>query len=451
LISFGFVDQAPNEERLSVAIEVLMPQMGQSVAEGTVLTWLKREGERVAKDEPLLAINTDKVDVEIPSPGAGVLGRLLVPAGQTVPVGTVLAHILTEAEAAAGAPHPSAAPVPPAGAAAAAPHARTEVPAAPPGRPATTPRPETPAAAETYHSPAVLALAREHDVDLAEVRGTGAGGRVTRKDLQEHLAARRAGRPAPAPPRAAAPQPAIAPTAGLPAAETRLPLSPIRRAIAEHMVRSIQVTPHVTSVAEVDVTGIAEVLARHREAFLAQAGLPLTYLPFLLRAAVEGLKACPTLNASLDGDVLVLKPAIHLGIAVATEEGLIVPVLKDAHAKGFLELARGARELAERARARRLTLEDVRGGTFTVNNFGAFDTLIGTPIIVQPQVAILGFGTVTKRAAVVNDTIHVRSMAYLSLSFDHRVIDGALAGQFLSHLKGMLQAFPVAEVPGVPR
>jgi len=384
-------------------IEVLMPQMGQSVAEGTVTSWLKREGERIAKDEPLLAINTDKVDVEIPSPGAGILGQLLVAAGQTVPVGTVLAHILTEAEAAAGAPR------------------------------------EVRAAAEAYHSPAVLALAKEHGIDLAEVRGTGTGGRITRKDVHEYLAAHRA---AGGPPAAA-----LAATA----AETRLPLSPIRRAIAEHMVRSKQVAPHVTSVAEVDVTGIAEVLARHREAFQAQAGVPLTYLPFLLRAAVEALKAHPTLNASLEGDTLVLKPAIHLGIAVATEEGLIVPVLKDAHAKTFLELARGARELAERARARRLTLEDVRGGTFTVNNFGAFDTLIGTPIIVQPQVAILGFGTVVKRPVIVNEAVAIRAMAYLSLSFDHRVIDGALAGQFLSHLKGMLQNFPAAELPGTRR
>ena len=384
-------------------IEVLMPQMGQSVAEGTVTSWLKREGERIAKDEPLLAINTDKVDVEIPSPGAGILGQLLVAAGQTVPVGTVLAHILTEAEAAAGAPR------------------------------------EVRAAAEAYHSPAVLALAKEHGIDLAEVRGTGTGGRITRKDVHEYLAAHRA---AGGPPGAA-----LAATA----AETRLPLSPIRRAIAEHMVRSKQVAPHVTSVAEVDVTGIAEVLARHREAFQAQAGVPLTYLPFLLRAAVEALKAHPTFNASLEGDTLVLKPAIHLGIAVATEEGLIVPVLKDAHAKTFLELARGARELAERARARRLTLEDVRGGTFTVNNFGAFDTLIGTPIIVQPQVAILGFGTVVKRPVIVNEAVAIRAMVYLSLSFDHRVIDGALAGQFLSHLKGMLQNFPAAELPGTRR
>ena len=384
-------------------IEVLMPQMGQSVAEGTVTSWLKREGERIAKDEPLLAINTDKVDVEIPSPGAGILGQLLVAAGQTVPVGTVLAHILTEAEAAAGAPR------------------------------------EVRAAAEAYHSPAVLALAKEHGIDLAEVRGTGTGGRITRKDVHEYLAAHRA---AGGPPAAA-----LAATA----AETRLPLSPIRRAIAEHMVRSKQVAPHVTSVAEVDVTGIAEVLARHREAFQAQAGVPLTYLPFLLRAAVEALKAHPTLNASLEGDTLVLKPAIHLGIAVATEEGLIVPVLKDAHAKTFLELARGARELAERTRARRLTLEDVRGGTFTVNNFGAFDTLIGTPIIVQPQVAILGFGTVVKRPVIVNEAVAIRAMVYLSLSFDHRVIDGALAGQFLSHLKGMLQNFPAAELPGTRR
>jgi pyruvate/2-oxoglutarate dehydrogenase complex dihydrolipoamide acyltransferase (E2) component len=391
-------------------IEVLMPQMGQSVAEGTVTSWLKREGERIAKDEPLLAINTDKVDVEIPSPGAGILGRLLVAAGQTVPVGTVLAHILTEAEAAAGAPR------------------------------------EVRAAAEAYHSPAVLALAKEHGIDLAEVRGTGTGGRITRKDVHEYLAARRA---AGGPP-AAEVRPAAA-LAAVAAAETRLPLSPIRRAIAEHMVRSKQVAPHVTSVAEVDVTGIAEVLARHREAFQAQAGVPLTYLPFLLRATVEALKAHPTLNASLEGDTLVLKPAIHLGIAVATEEGLIVPVLKDAHAKTFLELARGARELAERARARRLTLEDVRGGTFTVNNFGAFDTLIGTPIIVQPQVAILGFGTVVKRPVIVNEAVAIRAMAYLSLSFDHRVIDGALAGQFLSHLKATLQAFPLAEVPGAIR
>ena len=278
-------------------IEVLMPQMGQSVAEGTVISWMKREGERIAKDEPLLAINTDKVDVEIPSPGAGILGQLLVAAGQTVPVGTVLAHILTEAEGAAGAPR------------------------------------EVRAAADAYHSPAVLALAKEHGIDLAEVRGTGTGGRITRKDVHEYLAARRAaGGPPAAEVRPAA---ALAATA----AETRLPLSPIRRAIAEHTVRSKQIAPHVTSVAEVDVTGIAEVLARHREAFQAQAGVPLTYLPFLLRAAVEALKAHPTLNASLEGDTLVLKPAIHLGIAVATEEGLIVPVLKDAQAKSFPELA----------------------------------------------------------------------------------------------------------------
>jgi pyruvate/2-oxoglutarate dehydrogenase complex dihydrolipoamide acyltransferase (E2) component len=212
------------------------------------------------------------------------------------------------------------------------------------------------------------------------------------------------------------------------------------------MVRSKQQAPHVTSVTEADVTGIADLLARHREAFQAQAGLPLTYLPFLLRAAVEALKAHPTLNASLEGDTLVLKPAVHLGIAVATDEGLIVPVLKDAHRKSFVELARGARDLAERARARRLTLEEVRGGTFTVNNFGTFDTLIGTPIIVQPQLAILGFGTVVKRPVVVGDAVAIRAMAYLSLSYDHRVIDGALAGRFLGHMKGMLQDFPAAEL-----
>lgn len=426
--------------------EVLMPQMGQSVAEGTVISWLKREGERIAKDEPLLAINTDKVDVEIPSPGAGILGPLLVAAGQTVPVGTVLAHILTEAEAAAGAPiTPAAAGSGAGGSATHRPGAETT--AAAPSRAEARARPEVQAAGEAYHSPAVLALAKEHGVDLPEVRGTGTGGRVTRKDIHDYLAARRAaGGPPAAPARPAAARPA-----GLPAAETRLPLSPIRRAIAEHMVRSKQVAPHVTSVAEVDLTGIAELLARHREAFQAQAGVPLTYLPFLLRAAVEALKAHPTLNASLEADTLILKPAIHLGIAVATEEGLIVPVLKDAHAKTFLELARGAREVAERARARRLTLEEVHGGTFTVNNFGAFDTLIGTPIIVQPQVAILGFGTVVKRPVIVNDAVAIRAMAYLSLSFDHRAIDGALAGQFLSHLKGTLQAFPLAEVPGAAR
>lgn len=416
-------------------IEVLMPQMGQSVAEGTVLTWLKREGERVEKDEPLLSINTDKVDVEIPSPGAGILGRLLVPAGQTVAVGTVLAHILTEGETAA-----TLAP--------AAPGAVVGAPGAAPARAATGADPRTRAAGEAYHSPAVLALAKEHGIDLAEVPGTGTGGRVTRKDVQDYLAARRAGRPAPA--ATAAAPPVAAPAGRLPAAETRLPLSPIRRAIAEHMVRSKQVAPHVTSVTEVDVTDVAEFLGRHREAFQAQAGVPLTYLPFFLRATVEALKAHPTLNASLEADTIVLKPAIHLGIAVAAEEGLIVPVLKDAQAKSFPELARGARELAERARARRLTLEEVRGGTFTVNNFGTFDTLIGTPIIVQPQVAILGFGTVVKRPAIVNDAVAVRAMAYLSLSFDHRVIDGALAGRFLSHLKATLQAFPFAEVPGAP-
>lgn len=417
-------------------IEVLMPQMGQSVAEGTVLTWLKREGERIEKDEPLLSINTDKVDVEVPSPGAGILGRLLVSAGQTVAVGTVLAHILTEGETAA-----APAPAPPAAAASAS-HSTT-------ARAVPSAAPRTRATDEAYHSPAVLALAKEHAIDLADVRGTGTGGRVTRKDVQDYLATRRAGRAASAGTPAA--PPGAAPAARLPAAETRLPLSPIRRAIAEHMVRSKQVAPHVTSVTEVDVTDIAEFIGRHREPFQAQAGVPLTYLPFLLRATVEALKAHPTLNASLEADTLVLKGAIHLGIAVATEEGLIVPVLKDAQAKSFPELARGARDLAERARARRLTLEEVRGGTFTVNNFGTFDTLIGTPIIVQPQVAILGFGTVVKRPAIVNDAIAVRAMAYLSLSYDHRVIDGALAGQFLSHLKATLHRFPFAEIPAAPR
>ena len=372
-------------------IEVIMPQMGESVAEGTVVTWLKNAGEVVAKDEPLVAISTDKVDVEIPSPGAGVLSTILVQEGQSVPIGAVLAYI---GDAVA-----------------------TE--AVRPGSPT------------SWYSPAVLHLAKEHGVELERVRGTGSEGRVTRKDVLDYIGQRST---APAPPLRVSLQPS-----GPPEEDQILPISHLRKAIAEHMVRSKQTAPHVTQIHEVDLTAIARYRESNREAFSRRTGVHLTFLPFVVKAAVTALKSHPLLNASYADDGIVVRKVINIGIAVSLEDGLIVPVLRDAGTKSVVTLAKEAADLAARAREKRLTPEEVQKGTFTVNNLGAFGALIGTPIIVQPQVGILGFGRVVKRPIVIDDTIAVRSMAYLCLSYDHRLIDGAYAGAFLNRVQADLE------------
>lgn len=382
-----------------MAIEVVMPQMGQSVAEGTVLQWFKQEGERVKKDEPLLTINTDKIDVEIPSPGAGILSRILVHDGETVPVGTNLATIDT----------------------------------AEPGQPVTAiPSPAPPVEAvrvsdktRDWYSPAVLELAKRQGLELSElekVSGTGRGGRVTRRDILTYLEQRQT-------------------VDASPAQEEVIPFTPMRRAIAEHMVRSKQTAPHATAIIEVDMTAIAEFREREKDAFAERWGCTLTFLSFIIQATVSALKAYPWLNAWVHEDRIVLKREFNIGIAVALAEGLIVPVLKGVERLGVAEIAQASDDLARRAREKRLTPIDVQGGTFTVNNLGVSGILLATPIIVQPQTATLGIGAVTKRPIVVGDDVTIGSMAYFCLSFDHRTIDGAVAGQFLEKVKTILEAF----------
>jgi len=397
-----------------VRIQVIMPQMGESIAEGTVVTWLKKVDELVAKDEPLVAISTDKVDVEIPSPASGVLTQIVVQEGVTALVGAVLAYIGEASHA--GAVPPDRPVV-----------ERQE------GVQAAAPTAEAAAPATHWYSPAVLNLAKEHGVDLTQVRGTGTDGRVAKKDLLNFIALR--AQMAVTPPRAP-----LEPLAHA-AEEQILPISSMRKAIAEHMIRSKQTAPHVTQIHEVDMTAIDSFRHSHHEALLKQTGITLTFLPFVVKAAADGLRAYPLMNASYTGEGIIVKHAVNIGIAVALEEGLIVPVLREADKKSFLTLAKQLTDLAARAREKRLSLEEVHQGTFTVNNFGAVGTLIGTPIIVQPEAAILGFGKVVKRPVVVDDAITIRSMAYLCLSFDHRLIDGAYASAFLNHVQATLERF----------
>ena len=401
-------------------IEIVMPQMGESVAEGTVVTWLKKVGEVVAKDEALVAISTDKVDIEIPSPGAGVLSTILVQEGQTAPVGAVLAYIGDAAATGAvatGSPIAGKVASPAEGTA---------------GRGGVMPR------QETWYSPSVLQLAKEHGVDLSLVRGTGSEGRITRKDVLDYIGQRSE---APAPPLRGGPQPS-----GSAAEDQLLSISHLRKTIAEHMVRSKQTAPHVTQIHEVDVTAIARYREANKEAFSRHTEVTLTFLPFVIKATVDALQAHPLLNASYTDAGIVMKKAINIGIAVALEDGLIVPVLREADKKSFVTLAKEAADLAERAREKRLSPEEVQKGTFTVNNLGAFGALIGTPILVQPQVGILGFGRVVKRPVVIDDAIAIRSMAYLCLSYDHRLIDGAYAGAFLNRVQADLEGFNFSAV-----
>jgi pyruvate dehydrogenase E2 component (dihydrolipoamide acetyltransferase) len=463
--------------------DVIMPQMGESIAEGTVTRWMKSVGDRVERDEPLFEISTDKVDAEIPSPAAGVLKEIRVAPGTTVPVNTVVGIIQAEGEARAGAsPAASApAPAPPAAAPAAAP---PPVPAAPPARPSAPPPPPVPAAppsppaaaappaplpappppvnyqiegerpanarsemtAEelriTRSSPVVRRIAAEHQVDIREIPGTGIGGRVTKQDILGHLETKAA---PPAPPSASAAAPAPAPAAARSARVEVVPMSPIRRKTAEHMVLSKRTSAHVSTVFEVDMTRIQQLREKHRPAF-EQRGVRLTYTPFVLKAVVDALKAFPVLNASVEGDNVVYHKDVNLAVAVALDWGLIVPVIHNADEKNVLGLARALADLADRARQKKLKVEEVQGGTFTVTNPGVFGSLFGTPIINQPQVGILGIGTIEKRPVVRDDAIAIRTMAYFALTFDHRLVDGADADRFMARFKQTLQEFDEAAV-----
>jgi pyruvate dehydrogenase E2 component (dihydrolipoamide acetyltransferase) len=464
-----------------MAVDVIMPQMGESIFEGTITKWLKKPGDKVERDEPLFEISTDKVDAEIPAPAAGVLKEIKVNEGQTVPIQTVVAVI--DAAGAATAAAPAAAPSAPAKAEApaaarpAAPAAAKEsapsaakkdssavlaassaAPAAsaPPPAPAQTSSPDN--GKRIHSSPLVRRLARESNIDLSTVSGTGAGGRISKDDIKAAIAggeARSASAPAAAASAPAAPG-KIPSGPGAPAAQITIesavprermyfgkytvqPMSTMRQKIAEHMVASKRVSPHVYSVDEADMTAVSVARAKSKNDFETRYGTKLTFMPFFMRAAVEALRAFPTLNSSIDGTNIVLHTDINLGIAVSLENGLIVPVVKNAEEKNFLGLQRSVNDLAERARSKKLKPEEVQEGTFAITNPGIYGGLMGLAVINQPNVAILGIGAIQKRVVVIDDAIAIRSMVYLTLSYDHRVVDGATAHQFIGKLKSVLE------------
>jgi pyruvate dehydrogenase E2 component (dihydrolipoamide acetyltransferase) len=462
-----------------MATDVVMPQMGESIFEGTITKWLKKPGDKVERDEPLFEISTDKVDAEIPSPSAGVLKEIKVNEGQTVPIQTVVAVIDGAGSAAAPAP----APAPPAPAKAAAPSAPAAAAPAPPPptRPAVpapvaaAPTQAAPAAApprsggERIHSsPLVRRMAAEHGIDLTTIPGTGAGGRISKQDIEAVIAT--GGAPAATPPKAPAAAPAARPTPPPPAPsaapappavsggqvhvafESAVPrekmyfgnytvesMSNMRVRIAEHMLASKRVSPHVYSVDEIDMTKVATLRARSKDEFEKRYETKLTFMPFFVKAAVAGLRAFPTMNASLDGTNVILHKEINIGIAVALDWGLIVPVVKGADEKNVLGIQRTLNDLAERARSKKLKPEEVQEGTFSITNPGVFGGLFGLPVISQPNVGILGLGMIEKRPVVINDSIAIRSMCYVTLSYDHRVVDGAIAHQFLHKVKETLE------------
>ena len=459
------------------ATEVTLPELGESVTEGTVSRWLKQLGESVNADEPLLEVSTDKVDTEIPSPASGTLLEIKVQEDETVGVGAVLA-VIGEAGAAAPAPEaerqpapeaePEPAPQPPPEP---EPQAAREAVPQPKSEPTTTPatakedaRPEehgpTGAAQPTtgvsdseatYVTPLVRKLAKEHGVDIASLNGTGVGGRIRKQDVLAAAEAAKQAAAEPAPEAPAAPA-AAAPAAAAPAAEvstlrgTTEKMSRLRQTIAKRMVESLQVSAQLTATVEVDMTAISQIRAKVKDDFKKREGATLSYLPFIAKASVEALKAYPQVNATIDTEdrTITYPDAEHLGIAVDTEKGLLVPVIKDAGDLSIAGLAKRIADLAARTRQNKVTPDELTGGTFTITNYGSAGTLMDTPIINQPQVAILGTGALVKRPVVISDprlgqVIAIRDMMYLSLSYDHRLIDGAKAARFLSTLKARLE------------
>jgi pyruvate dehydrogenase E2 component (dihydrolipoyllysine-residue acetyltransferase) len=434
-----------------MATDVLMPQMGESIAEGTVSRWIKKVGDKVERDEPLLEISTDKVDAEIPSPASGTLAEVLVKEGETVAVNSVVARIAAEGEAAAPAPT-APAPTPPpaqnAGEAAGAPQKQeTPAEAVPEPAPPTTdnqqPTTDLDERRRTKSSPLVRKIARENNIDISQLQGTGISGRVTKNDILGALQQPQT-EPATAAPAALKPAPAPAPAATRTGEAIRLePLSVMRKKIAQHMIQSKQTSAHVTTVFEYDFTAIEKLRRQHKEGY-AERGVKLTYLPFIMQAVIAGLREFPIINASMDENNVVYHRDLNIGIAVALDWGLIVPVVKNADEKNILGLARVINDLGERARTKKLSPDEVQGGTFTITNPGIYGGLFGTPIINQPQVAILGVGGVKKRPVVVEtkdgDFIAIRSMCIMSLTFDHRLIDGAIADQFMARMREIIES-----------
>lgn len=402
-------------------IDVIMPQMGESVVEGTILKWLVHEGDRVEKEQSIVEISTDKIDTEVPSPVSGIITKILYPEGKTLPVQTVIAHIeaIEEKESVSDITREDA-----------------RVPKPEPAKKVETVKDVmetgTIEQAEIRYSPLVKKLAKEYNINPEVVKGTGEGGRVTKKDILNYVASK----------------PGISATHAetekrVSERETLIPLSQKRKITAERMAQSKRTAAHVTTVFEVDMTRVV----RHRELnkdSMKRKGIHLTYLPFIAFAAVRALKEHTILNASYSEEGIVQKNYVNIGIAVSLEDGLIVPVIKDADKKDLLQMAKDIQDIAVRARNKKLNVVDVQGGTFTITNYGLNGSLFGTPVILQPQVAILGVGAVVKRPVVIDDAIAIRSMMYLSLSFDHRVMDGAHADAFLQKVKNILEGWAVA-------
>lgn len=427
-----------------------MPQLGESVTEGTLGRWLKEPGQMVEKYEPLVEVTTDKVNAEVPSPVHGILKSVIAKEGDTLAVGQPICEIEAQgeepAETAHGAPPEAALPATAAPDPAPAP---TPAPA-----PSMAPQTAAPAEAAVRTSPLVRKLAKEAGINLALVPGTGPQGRVTREDLEAYRQGAKGpvSTPTPTPmaaatPAASAPRPAPMPAAPGPAPkmgdhDTPIELTPMRRAIAEHMVRTKQTSPHATAWFEVDLSGVAALRSRLKADFEAREGVPLTFLPFVIQAAIEGILHYPILNSTFDGENsrIILRRQINVGIAVAVPDGLIVPVVKGADGLSLTGLTRKLDDVITRARQGRLTLDDIQGGTFTVNNPGSYGSMLSTPLINQPQAAILSMEKIVKRPVVVNDAIAIRSMMNLSMSFDHRVLDGAVANQYLSKVKEVLES-----------
>ncbi|MBP6672750.1 MAG: 2-oxoglutarate dehydrogenase, E2 component, dihydrolipoamide succinyltransferase [Bacteroidetes bacterium] len=424
-------------------VDVIMPQMGESIAEGTIAKWHKKVGDKIAKDETLLEISTDKVDSEIPAPAAGVIAELLFPAQTTVSVNTVIAKIATGAGAVIAAP--SVTPVP----AVAVQNAAASVA---PVHHAST---QESIPSDRFYSPLVLNIARTEGVSMSELEsipGTGSNGRVSKNDILAYVQRKKGGAVSapvvarPTAPAAAAPSFKPAAPITYPAGRVELiKMDTMRKAIAEHMVRSKHTSAHVGSLSEADLTTIVKFREKNKAAFEKREGFNLTYTPFFLEAVVKAIKDFPMMNSSVDGDTIIIRKDVNLGVAVALENGLIVPVIKNAEQKNLAGIARSLNDLATRARNKKLLPDEVTGGTFTVTNPGGFGNLYGFPIINQPQVAILGVGAIKKRPVVIDDAIAIRSMVYISMSYDHRIVDGALGGMFMQKVVYYLENFDVTQ------
>ena len=409
--------------------DVVMPQMGESIVEGTITKWMKQIGDKVERDEPLFEISTDKVDSEVPAPVAGVLQEIFVQEGETVEINTLVARIGDGSDG-----------------------SKEEAPAEPSRQESAASPPATQAAAAVVNgkpdgdrrirsSPLVRRLAKEHDIDLSQVTGTGQGGRISKKDIEAYLKARASAAEVPAP--APVSEEALGTFRPAPAARfgsyTVEPLSTMRRTIAEHMSLSMRLAPHVATVHQIDCSAIVKARDEAKHKFLEQNGTKLTFMPFFLRASAAALKEHSAINVSLDGDQVVIHKDINIGMAVALTAGLIVPVIPAVDEKSILGLQKTVNDLANRARNKQLKPDEVTQGTFSITNYGSYGSLFATPAINQPQSAILGLGAIHKAPVAVGDAIGIRSICYATLSFDHRVIDGAVADQFMTHLKGVIE------------